>query len=216
MRIIIVGSGRVGAQLANTLSAEGHDVTVVDKDPRAFRRLSRAFRGTTLQGVGFDRDVLLSAGVETADALAALTRGDNSNVLAALIARRVFQVPKVVARINDPERAAIYRRFGIPTISPTTWGANAVRDLLLVTELTPRYTFASGEVVLVEVAVPPRLDGHPIGELTGVAQMVVAAIVRDGRAFVPTSGALLRAGDLIFVSVESVSMSKLAEMVRGF
>jgi hypothetical protein len=124
MRVIIVGCGRMGSELANSLWHDGHDVTVVDKDPRAFYRLGAAFKGATIEGIGFDRDVLIRAGVERADALAATTSGDNSNVITARVARNVFRVPKVIARLYDPRRADIYQRLGLQTVSSTAWGVS--------------------------------------------------------------------------------------------
>ena len=214
MKIVIVGSGRVGAALANSLSLEGHDVSIIDKDASAFRRLAKTFKGKAIQGIGFDRQVLLDAGIERADAFSSVTSGDNTNIVSALIARDMFRVPRVVARIADPLRAEIYRRFGISTVSPTIWGANGIREMLLYPGLTSRYTFGNGEVKLVEVRVGPKLAKHPVAAITGPLQMSVVAIVRLGRAFMPVSGTLLEEGDLVYVAVESVSMAKLNEILQ--
>ena len=214
MKIVIVGSGRVGATLANTLSVEGHDVSIIDRDPKAFNRLAKNFKGKTLLGVGFDRQLLLEAGIERADAFASVTSGDNTNVVSALIARDIFRVPRVVTRIADPLRAEIYRSFGISTVSPTTWGANEIREMILYPGLTSRFTFGNGEVEMVEIRVGPELAGNTVSALSGPLQMSVVAIVRLGRAFMPASGTRLEEGDLVYVAVEAVSMAKLNQMLQ--
>lgn len=215
MKIVIVGCGRVGATLANTLSVEGHDVSIIDKDPNAFRRLAKNFKGQALLGVGFDREVLIRAGIERADAFSSVTSGDNTNVVSALIARDIFRVPRVVTRIADPLRADIYRRFGISTVSPTVWGANGIREMLLYPGLTSRFTFGNGEVELVEVRVGPSLAGNTVAQLTGPLQMSVVSIVRLGRAFMPTTGTRFEEGDLVYVAVEAISMAKLNQILQS-
>lgn len=215
MKIVIVGSGRVGATLANTLSVEGHDVSIIDRDPNAFRRLAKNFKGKAIHGVGFDREVLIRAGIERADAFSSVTSGDNTNIVSALIARDIFRVPRVVTRIADPLRAEIYRRFGIATVSPTVWGANGIREKLLYPGLTSRYTFGNGEVEMVQIRVSPSLAGHTVAQLSGPLQMTVVAIERLGRAFLPTTGTRLEEGDLVYVAVEAVSMSKLNQIVQS-
>jgi len=212
MRIVIVGCGRVGSQLATSLSIEGHEVSIIDKDPSAFRRLGRAFRGRAIQGVGFDRDILVEAGIERADAFTAVTNGDNTNIVSSLIARDIFHVPHVVTRIADPLRADIYRRFGIPTISPTTWGANEIREILLHFGLASRFTFGNGEVEMVEIRVTPHLEGHRVVELTSPPEFQVVSIVRLGSAFIPTSGTELKKDDLVYIAVSAGAMAKLEEM----
>lgn len=131
MHIIIVGCGRVGSQLAQILSAEGHNVVIIDKNPTAFKRLGADFNGITITGVGFDPEILKRAGVERADALAAVTNGDNSNIMASQIAKKVYNVPQVITRIYDPLRADIYKKFGLNTISTTTIVAQIFRSALL-------------------------------------------------------------------------------------
>jgi len=213
MRIVIVGCGRVGAALATDLSVHGHDVAVIDSNIEAFERLGKAFRGKSIQGVGFDRDVLVDAGIERADGFASVTSGDNTNIVSAMIARNVFRVPKIVARIADPLRAEIYRRLGIPTISPTVWGANEIREILVHPDLTSRFTFGSGEVELVQFRVSPQLEGRTVANLTSPSRFNVVSITRGGRAFIPTGGTRLEVNDLVYVAVESGSLSKLEEMV---
>ena len=214
MRIVIVGCGRVGAELATDLSVHGHEVGVIDSRPEAFNRLGKAFRGKAVVGVGFDRDVLVEAGIQRADAFASVTSGDNTNIVSAIIARNIFRVPKIVARIADPLRAEIYRRLGIPTISPTVWGANEIREILIHPDLTSRFTFGSGEVELMQFHVSPRLAGHTVSNLISPSRFNVVAIVRGGRAFIPTAGARFQEDDLVYVAVESGSLSKVEEMIH--
>src|SRR5690349_3535005 len=146
MRLIIIGCGRMGAGLAQTLGQHGHKVTVVDADPAAFEQLGPAFTGQTVVGVGFDREVLLQAGIERADGLAAVTASDEANVVAARLARLMFRVPRVVARLYDPRKAEIYRRLDIQTISTTTWGIHRIAELLGYSQLDAIVSLGSGAV----------------------------------------------------------------------
>jgi len=214
MRFVIVGCGRVGAQLASRLSVQGHQVAIVDRDPAAFRRLSPTFKGQKVEGVGFDRDVLLAAGIERADGFASVTNGDNTNVVSARIARQIFRVPKVVARIYDPRRADIYRRFGLQTISPTEWAATRIAELLCHPGLSVVQTLGNGEVNVVEVEVGAHLAGHKVNELVMPGESMVVALVRDGRATVPSLATTLQMGDTLQISVQSTAMGRLAEMLR--
>lgn len=214
MRFVIVGCGRVGARLGSQLSLAGHDVAVIDKDPEAFLRLSPTFRGETIEGVGFDRSVLIRAGIERADGFASVTNGDNTNIVSARIARYVFRVPMVVTRIYDPRRAEIYRRLGIPTISPTDWGAAAIAEMLLHPGLSTRLTMGHGEVTLVEVAVNEHLSGHRVDELNIPGEMVVSGLVRESRATLPTPGTRLQLGDMLYISAQTAALGRLEEMLR--
>lgn len=131
MHIIIIGCGRVGSQLAQILSQEGHNVVIIDKNPKSFKRLGPDFNGISITGIGFDPDILKRAGVERADALAAVTNGDNSNIMVSQIAKKIYNVPRVITRIYDPLRADIYKKFGLDTISTTTIVAQIFRSALL-------------------------------------------------------------------------------------
>lgn len=213
MKFVILGCGRVGSQLANSLAVEGHDVSIIDKNPKAFRRLSHMFGGETITGVGFDRDVLVAAGIEQADGFASVTNGDNSNIISALIAKREFRVPRVITRIYDPQRADIYKRFGIPTISSTVWGANELREHLLYAELKSEFSYGSGEVQMIELEVPHRLVGHAVGEIEIPGQVMATCVVRLGRAFVPDPATVFEEGDLVYVNVASESMARFNQLV---
>ena len=154
MKIIIVGCGRVGSRLARTLSLQGHTVTVVDKDPTAFEQLGASFKGKTVTGIGFDQDVLKQAGIQHVDALAAVTSSDETNVVTARLAKRVFHVPRVAARVYDPRKAEIYRRLGLQTISPVALGSVQLAELLSFSHLDTVATLGSGDVHIVDVEIP--------------------------------------------------------------
>ena len=209
MRILIVGCGRVGAGLAQTMPLRGHSVVVVDKDPLAFERLGSGFKGQTVIGVGFDRNVLLKAGIERTDGLAAVTASDETNVLIGRIAQQIFRVPKVVARLYDLRQAEIYRRLGLPTVAPTSWGINRIAEMLLYSPLDAVYSLGNGEVDLLEMQVPQILIGKLVRDLTLPGEIHVVAISRDGKTFLPTSGATLQEGDLLHLATLTTSTNRL-------
>jgi trk/ktr system potassium uptake protein len=209
MRIIIIGCGRMGAGLAQTLGRRGHAVTVVDRDSAAFEQLGTNFKGHTVVGVGFDREVLVHAGIERADGLAAVTASDETNVVAARLARLVFRVPRAVARLYDPRKAEIYRRLGVQTISTTAWGIHRIAELLGYSEFDSLASLGSGAVDLVEVAVPQLLVGRTVDEMTIPGEVHVVAISRAGATFLPTLGTRFQAGDLVHLSVLATSIERL-------
>ncbi len=213
MHIIIVGCGRVGAALAYSLSEDKHEVVVIDRNPAAFARLPKAFAGRLVTGVAFDRDVLAMADIEGTDAFAAVTSGDNTNIVCTVIAKDIFGVKHVVARINDPRRAEIYRGEGITTVSPTLWGAQTIRNMLVATRPAQLSTFGSGEVELLHLEVPPRLDGHPIRELTLGGRVVPAALIRRGQASIPTQDTTLAAGDEVVVMAPAAAVGQLDRLL---
>lgn len=212
MKVIIGGCGRVGAQLATKLAFERHEVVVIDKDPLAFRRLGKSFDGRTIRGMVFDRDVLERAGTDRSDAYVAVTSGDNSNVVSATIAREIYRVPKVVARIFDPRRAEIYRRLGIQTVSSVTWAANEISTLVLHPQMVRDLALGDGEVQLVKTSVPPRLAGRTIADITMVGETMPFAIVRAGRSFIPASHEQLIEGDIVEVAVLASAMDKFEHL----
>ncbi|WP_026369440.1 potassium channel family protein [Kallotenue papyrolyticum] len=214
MQAIIVGCGRVGVLLAHLLEDDGHHVTVVDKNPTAFRNLGAGFRGRTVAGVGFDRDVLREAGIERADALAAVTSGDNSNFITATVARDTFHVPIVVARIYDPQREQIYRRLGIRTISSTVWGAQTIKRMILHSDLGESQPLGNGEVHLVRAQVNELLVGHTVRELNYTGEITVYAIERLGRAFVPRASTTLEMGDVLHLSVAATALPRIEGLIQ--
>jgi trk system potassium uptake protein TrkA len=213
MKIIIIGCGRIGSGLAQTLSLQGHIVTAVDKDPAAFERLGPAFKGKTVTGIGFDRDVLLRAGIERADALAAVTASDEVNVVAARLASQVFRVPCVVARLYDPRKAEIYRRLGLQTISPVAWSTHRIAELLSYSQLEAVVSLGGG-VDIVEAEVPLLLVGRTVKELTVAGEIVVVAISRGDTTFLPTLGAVFQEGDRVHIAVEATSTDRLRSMLE--
>lgn len=213
MRVIIMGCGRVGEQLARLMSEDGHDVVVIDYNAEALARLGPGFKGRRVVGVGFDREVLLRAGIEQADGFAAMSSSDNANVVAARIARHLFHVPRVVARLFEPERAEVYRRLGLVTISSTTWGAERTRELLTHAELDAVHSFGAGEVQMLEIEVPVQLEGRTVRDLSVPGEVNVVAITREGRALLPMLGTPFRAGDKVHLAVMANAMDRVAHLL---
>lgn len=213
MKVIIMGCGRVGEQLCHLLMKESHQVTVIDVDPRALARLGPGFKGRTVLGVGFDRDVLVEAGIEEADAFAATSSSDNANIIAARIARNYFQVPRVVTRLYDPRRAEIYQRLGLLTISSTTWGAERIRELLTHSDLDPVMTFGSGEICLLSLEAPYHLAGKMIKHLMVPGEIHVISITRKGHAFLPLLGTEIRGGDILHLAVLASAMERIKDLL---
>lgn len=213
MKVIIMGCGRVGERVARLMSNEGHDVVVVDYDQHALDRLGENFKGTKIKGVGFDRETLIKAGIEHAEAFVTTSSSDNANIVAARLARNIFHVPRVIARLYDPRRAEIYRRLGLVTISSTDWGAERIHELLTHADLNAVMTFGNGEVSLVVLDVSLRWVGHAVNHLTVPGEIAVVSIIRDGSAFIPQLGTQFRGGDVIHLAVLGSAMERLEEMV---
>ena len=199
MHIVIMGCGRVGSTLAHILEDRGNTVAVVDRDPEAFRRLRPAFKGERVTGVGFDREVLARAGIERADGFAAVSSGDNSNIIAARVARETFSVQRVAARIYDPRRAEVYERLGIPTVATVRWTADQMLRKLNPEGSEPLWRDATGKVVLTQVPVGTSWIGEPVKALEVSAGTRVAYIDRLGAPIVPQSGTVLQEGDVVHV-----------------
>ena len=213
MYIIIMGCGRVGSQLAKVLTLEGHEIAVIDKNPAAFDRLGKTFTGRTIEGVGFDEEVLTKAEIERADAFISVTNGDNSNIVGALVARNRFRVPKVIARIYDPLREQLYQHLGVQTISSTSWAANKIKDMILHVRVVRHLSFGSGEVDLIEGEVLPPLVGKRVSDINVHGEIMVAAIVRYGRAFIPGLGTTFEEKDGLQIVVENSAIPKVKKML---
>jgi trk system potassium uptake protein TrkA len=194
-----MGCGRVGSTLAHILEAQGHDVAVIDSNESAFRRLGSDFVGRRVTGLGFDRDTLREAGIEDAQAFAAVSSGDNSNILAARVARETFGVDNVVARIYDPGRAEVYQRLGIPTVATVRWTADQMIRRLLPHGSEPEWRDPSGSVVLAEVAVDSSWVGERISRLEESAGARIAFLTRLGEGLLPGTDTVLQDGDLVHV-----------------
>jgi trk system potassium uptake protein len=201
VHVVVVGCGRVGAGLARAIEAQGHSVAVVDRRSKAFSRLPEGFAGRTVVGVGFDRDRLRAAGIEEAGAVAAVTSGDNSNILVARVAREVFGIERVVARIYDPRRAAIYERLGIPTIATVQWTTDRVLQRVLPDVPTVEWIDASAKVALIERIVPPAWAGRRALDLDSDGDARVVSVTRLGVAQVAASDLLLQDGDVVHVAL---------------
>jgi trk system potassium uptake protein TrkA len=214
MHVVIMGCGRVGSLLALELESNGHTVAVIDQSKEAFRRLGPDFKGRTVTGVGFDRDTLLEAGIEGAEAFAAVSNGDNSNILAARVARESFGVTNVVARIYDPGRAEIYQRLGIPTVATVLWAADQILRRLTPEGSRSEWRDASGTVQLAEVH--PHIDwfGLPVKDLENAAALRVAFLTRLGEGLIPDDGTVLQDGDLIHVMLRDDEL-KNVEAILG-
>lgn len=212
MKIIIIGCGQLGARLAQTLSLKACSVTVVDKDPTAFERLGKSYQGRTIQGVGFDRDVLLEAGIVRADGLAAVMSSDEANAVAARIAMQIFRVPRVVARIHEPRKAEIYRRLGIQTLSPVSIGVEFFTDLLSNVPMDSAARLGNGEASLINVELPFQMRGRRVSEMNVSGEVHVVAITRKGRTFLPTPKTEFVEGDMIHLAVQFSAMEKIKEM----
>lgn len=208
MKYVIVGCGRVGSALAKLMLAETHEVTVVDENPAAFKRLGAHFSGRVEVGTGIDYDVLKRAGTAEADGFVAVTDGDNRNVMAALIAQRMFGVKKIVARIYDPPRGQLYRELGIETVCPTTIGAKIIRDKLLhfPFESTPSFDF--GKVTSMTLTVPSDLAGTTVGALEQNRLVKIAAIRRGGSVTIPSAEDVMNVGDEINAVVAPEAFSE--------
>ena len=210
MHIVIMGCGRVGSTIAHILEDRDNSIAVIDRDPEAFRRLRSAFKGDKITGIGFDRAVLIQAGIERADAFAAVSSGDNSNIIAARVARETFGVQRVAARIYDPRRAEVYERLGIPTVATVRWTADQMLRKLLPEGAEPLWRDASGKIVLAEVAFSPRWIGEQVKALETRAQTRIAFIDRLGQAFVPDGGTVLQEGDVMHIVGRESDMDRIA------
>lgn len=213
MKIIIVGCGRNGSGLAQAMSKAGHSVTVIDSDAAAFDHLGKNFSGKTVEGIGFDRDVLERAEIGRTDAVAAFTSSDESNAVIARIAKEIYHVPKVVARLYDREKAEIYKRLGVQTLSSTTWGIKRAADLLSYSTLNQVYSFGSGDVELVRVELPSPLTGYRVNDLTVLGDIHVVAIERDNKTMLPTSGTIFQQGDIVYLAETSASGPQLRRLL---
>src|SRR6266508_661241 len=212
MRVIVIGCGRVGSALAVQLTAEGHDVCVVDRNPKTRRLLPKNFTGRFCAGNGYNRSVLEAAGIEHADAFVAVTSGDNSNIVAARTAKESYRVPIVVARIYDPRRPDIYRELSIPSVASVRWSVYQIHQMLLHRHLTPELTFGNGETLLVRSQLPAYLTGRRLAEFEVEGEVRVVEVTRGGRSLIPGHGTAAEPDDLVTFAVAATALGRL----RGF
>jgi trk system potassium uptake protein len=214
VQLIIVGCGRVGSELAVSQSAAAHDVVVIDRNAGAFRRLPPDWNGRTVVGLGFDRVTLEAADIHHADALAAVTSGDNSNILTARVARDHYEVANVVARIYDPRRAELYQRLGIPTVATVTWTVEQVVRRLFPERSVVEWTDSTGEITLVERAIPRHWVGHTLDSLSGVETGRLVCLRRGAESLVARPGLIGQENDLLYVAVTKDSIDRLDEQLE--
>ncbi len=213
MHIVVVGCGRVGSGLATQLSDEGHSVVVIDKNRDSFRRLDATFTGTTIVGSGFDRECLLAANAGNAGAFAAVTNGDNSNILCARIAREKYGITNVVARIYDPRRAVIYQRLGIPTVATVTWTTQQVKRWLLPQDDSIGWRDESDSLFLVERILPDHLAGRPLHELNVEHDVAVVGVIRGGNGRLDADKIYGQEDDRLAFMVTSKGLRVLDELL---
>jgi trk system potassium uptake protein len=207
VHVVIMGCGRVGASLAAALERLGHDVAVIDKAQEAFRRLGSDFHGEQVLGVGFDRQVLIDAGIERAGAFAAVSSGDNSNIISARVARENFGVEHVVARIYDPKRAAVYERLGIPTVATVPWTTDRFLRTLLPEGVASAWRDPTGNVAVLQLPLHEAWVGRSVHDLQDATGARVAFIMRFGTPVLPESKTVLQADDLVYVAARSGTVS---------
>jgi trk system potassium uptake protein TrkA len=210
-----MGCGRVGSSLAIELEAAGHTVSILDQAREAFRRLGPNFKGRTVTGVGFDREVLLEAGIQDADAFAAVSNGDNSNILAARVARETYGVQNVVARIYDPGRAEIYQRLGIPTVATVLWATDQILRRVAPEGSKSEWRDATGMVRLCEIHPHSQWYGRPILLIDELTPARVAFITRLGEGLIPDEHTVLQQGDLIHVMVSDTDVARTEEILAS-
>ncbi|SHJ27352.1 potassium channel family protein [Parasporobacterium paucivorans] len=213
MKVIVVGMGRMGMGLSLSLEKKGHTVTVIDKDAEALGGLGNNFKGTKVEGFVFDKDVLIKAKIDRVDAVVACTGSDEINAVIARVARNIYLVPRVIARLYDPKKADIYRRLGIQTISTTAWGIERATEMITFNSLDSVYEMGDGNVNLVRIEIPHLLVGHKVHDLSIHGEIQVVTINRNGQAFIPMAGTIFEPEDILYISVVCSATNKLKNML---
>jgi trk system potassium uptake protein TrkA len=212
VHVVIMGCGRVGSTLAYSLEARGHSVAVIDADADAFRRLGTEFTGLTVTGMGFDREVLIAAGIERADAFAAVSSGDNSNIISARLARENFGVTRVVARIYDAKRAEVYERLGIPTVATVRWTADRMLRHLVPEANTELWRDPTSTISIIEIPIDRDWVGKPLRELEEATGTRAAYVMRFGIGTLPTVSTVIQEGDQVFMLVTDDMIETVAKI----
>jgi trk system potassium uptake protein TrkA len=211
MYVIILGCGRVGSSLAKILAEEGHNVVVIDKEAKSFERLGEEFNGLKIQGNGMNPEVLKNAGIERADAFCAVSNGDNTNIVSSQVAKKMFGVKRVIARIYDPSRTELYRKLKLDVLSGTTLFASMIRDKLM-DENFSNYLVESAQLGIFKMKASQELIGRKVSEINLPGELIVTAIARDGRDIIPTADTALRKGDTIISVVRMESVDKVKKL----
>lgn len=213
MKVIIVGLGRMGTGLSLNLAKKGHQVTVIDSNPEAMESLGKNFNGTQIIGFGFDKEILSKAKIGQVDAVVSCTDSDEINAVIARIAKNIYRVPRVIARLYDSRKADIYRRLGIQTISTTTWGIERATEIITYDRMDSVYEMGNGNVNLVRIEVPSLLVGHKVNDITILGEIHVVSINRNNKTFIPTAGTTFEAEDILYISVIYTATDKLKSML---
>jgi trk system potassium uptake protein TrkA len=214
VHVVVMGCGRVGSAIARRLEEVGHSVAVIDQDPEAFRRLGPEFAGRQITGLGFDRQTLLDAGIDSAGAFAAVSSGDNSNIISARVARETFGVQHVVARIYDSKRAEVYERMGIPSVATVPWTVNRLLRELLSVKVSELWREPTGKVLLMRITVTEGWVGRKLAELESASGARAAWLVRFGEAQLPTPATVLQDGDQLIVAATDAITPRVHEVVE--
>jgi len=215
MRIVVVGCGRIGAQLANRLFRAGHQVVVIDIVASAFENLDPDFRGRTLEGDVMAQDMLRRAGIEQTQGLAAMTSSDTLNAVIAHLARTLYHIPNVVVRNYDPRWQCVYESFGVQAVAPSQWGAQRIEELLSDASLLTVFSAGNGEVEIYELSVPEAWNGRSVGDLVGHGGCACVALTRAGRAVLPTPDMMVEPGDVLHLSATFEGIEALRRELAG-
>lgn len=209
MKVIVVGLGRMGTGLSLHLAKKGHHVTVIDQNPESFEHLGKNFGGAKILGFGFDREVLQNAKIDKVDAVVACTNSDEINAVIARVAKNIYHVPKVIARLYDTRKAEIYRRLGIQTISTTAWGIERASEILTYNQLDSIYDMGGGKVNFVRIEVPALLAGHTVQEISVMGEINIVTLSRGNKAFIPSLGTVLELEDILYMAVHHTATDKI-------
>jgi trk system potassium uptake protein TrkA len=212
--IIVVGCGRVGAELATSLAEEGNDIVVIDKDPKAFDRLGPIFNGVTIVGTGIDTDILERANIDKANALAAVTNDDNVNLMVSQVAKEIFGISNVVARVNKPNQKILFSEFGVVTFCPTDLGIIAAKSMLLIEGIQVKFTLGAGEVVIGELVIDENYGEISLRDFEIPGKIKVSSVIRKGKAIIPELDFVCHSGDALIMSIRRDVLHNFRELLQ--
>lgn len=213
MKVIVVGLGRMGTGLSLHLDKKGHEVTIIDSNPKSFKMIGDPFKGTKIIGSGFDKDTLEQAQIQEVDAVVSCTNSDEVNAVISRIAKNVYRVPRVVARLYDSHKADIYQKLGIQTIATTSWGIERATELITYNHLDNVYEVGDGHVMIMRIESTPLLVGKTVNQLNSIGEFQISAISRSNNAFIPTGGTIFETNDVLYISVLSSATAKLKQLL---